>query len=118
VVAPVLAMTRSTSARHLVRTLLAGLLALAGAGVAYAQARVVVEVREPGGGIANGQITLRAASGSATHTCTTQGGYCEIASVAGGQYYVTLRPRSGEAPPPRTVVIPPAGRVTLRVSTR
>lgn len=91
---------------------------LVAVGIAYAQARVVVEVRDPGGAVADGQITLRAASGSATHTCTTQGGYCEITGVVGGQYVVTLRPSAGEAPPARTVVIPPEGRVTLRVSTR
>lgn len=86
--------------------------------VAMGQARVVVEVRNPGGSVADGQITLKATASDATYTCQTHSGECEIVDVPGGQYLATLTPSGNEtAPPPRTVVIPPAGRVTLRVST-
>ncbi|MFO0694196.1 MAG: hypothetical protein U0230_11615 [Polyangiales bacterium] len=89
------------------------------AGVAYAQAAVVVEVRDPGGASADGELVLTPASGGgATYSCRTQAGRCEIAGVPGGQYVAQLRPAQGEQPSPRVVMIPPSGRVTLRVSTR
>lgn len=91
---------------------------VASSAVASAQARVVVEVRNPGGTVAEGEIVLTSSEGT-TFTCRTQNGVCEISEVPGGQYVATLRPSSGEAaPPPRTVMIPPSGPVTLRVSTR
>ena len=85
---------------------------------AYAEALVVVEVRTPSGDPANGTVTLKAQSGDATYTCTTENGTCRIDDVPGGQYTATLVPDDGVAPEPRNVMIPPAGRVTLRVSTR
>lgn len=88
------------------------------AGVALAQARVLVEVRNPGGIIADGELTLTAQSGGATFVCRTVAGSCELNGVPGGPYTATLRPVNGEPPAPRTVMIPPSGRVTLRVSTQ
>src|SRR5688572_14460066 len=81
--------------------------------LALAQARVVVEVRNPGGIIADGELTLTAVSGGATFSCRTVAGTCELSDVPGGQYTATLRPANGNPPAPRTVVIPPSGRVTL-----
>jgi hypothetical protein len=85
--------------------------------VALAQARVTVEIRSPGGVIADGEITLTPSAGGTAITCRTVAGTCELADVPGGMYVATLQPTSGEPPPARTVVIPPSGRVTLRVST-
>ena len=83
-----------------------------------AQARVIVEVRSPSGDVAEGTITLTPVNGGASISCQTRQGTCEISQVAGGQYTATLRPQQGNPPTPRTVVIPPSGRVTLRISTR
>src|SRR5690242_750700 len=88
------------------------------ASIAAAQARVVVEVRNPGGAAGDGEITLTPEGGGRSYSCRTQQGSCEIVDVPGGTYVATLRPEQGEPPSPRTVVIPPSGRVTLRVSTR
>ncbi|HJL00175.1 MAG TPA: hypothetical protein RMH85_10510 [Polyangiaceae bacterium LLY-WYZ-15_(1-7)] len=108
--------------RNIGRQLFAALLlsiALLTAAPALADALVVVEVRTPEGEPADGRVTLAPRSGEGqTYSCTTQGGTCRMDAVAGGMYVVRFAPRSGEAPAPRNVVIPPDGRVTLRVATR
>lgn len=88
--------------------------------LAYAQAQVTVEVRNPGGSPADGVVSLTPeGSEEPTHRCTTRGGSCSMTGVPGGRYVVRLRPTvGGDAPDPRPVFIPPAGSVTLRVSTR
>jgi hypothetical protein len=104
---------------RLPRTALSAFVSILGfASVAFAQARVVVEVRSPGGIIADGELTLTAQEGGGTFSCATIAGTCELSGVPGGVYTASLRPTNGAPPAPRTVVIPPSGRVTLRVSTQ
>lgn len=97
-------------------TLAVGLI-LATANVALADATVDVKVRDSAGHPADGQVTLRAKAGSASFSCTTHAGTCQIANVPGGQYVATLQPAQGEAPAPRTVMIPPSGTAQLIIST-
>ncbi len=81
-----------------------------------AQALVVVEVR---GASTDGRVELRARGGdenSPTYSCQTQNGECEIDAVPGGRYVVTFTPAGGEALPPHNAMIPPEGRVELRLS--
>lgn len=88
------------------------------ASAARAQARVVAEVRAEQGP-AEGQVVLEAVGEARRFTCETQGGACTMEGVPGGRYIVSFVPRGGgEGPAPRPVVVPPEGRVTLRVSAR
>lgn len=87
--------------------------------VAFADALVVVQVRTPDNEPANGRVVLRSRSGEGPeHSCTTTDGECRIDAVPGGRYVVHFEPVSGEPPPPQSAMIPPQGRVTLRVSSR
>jgi hypothetical protein len=88
------------------------------ASVAFAQAFVVVEVRTPEGGVADGVLTLMHQQNGTTYACTTHEGTCRIEGVPGGLYMAILRLNQGPPPPTRQVMIPPSGSVTLRVSTR
>jgi len=87
-------------------------------GLALAEATVSVEVRSAKGQRAEGTVTLEARGASRRFTCTTRAGRCRIQGVPGGRYVVRLAPKEGKAPPPRTVVIPPQGEVSLIVSAR
>jgi hypothetical protein len=85
---------------------------------ALASALVVVKVRNPEGEPADGHVRLEPKGDGETHSCDTQGGTCKIDGVSGGRYDVTLDPEEGDPPPPRTVMIPPSGRVELIVSSK
>ena len=87
--------------------------------LAFADALVVVQVRTPDNEPANGRVVLRSRSGEGPeHSCTTTEGECRIDAVPGGRYVVHFEPAEGESPPPQSAMIPPEGRVTLRVSSR
>lgn len=88
------------------------------ASVASADALVVVNVRGANGEAADGRVTLTAEAGGQTYTCQTQAGKCELPKVPGGSYKASVVPRdSTQATAPRAVMIPPAGKVSLIVST-
>jgi hypothetical protein len=95
-------------------------LTFAFATTALADALVVVQVRTPEGTATDGEVVLTSREpGGATYRCTTQAGECRIDGVQGGRYVATFTPGAGgESPPPKPVMIPPSGRVTLVVSTR
>lgn len=82
-----------------------------------AQARVVVQVRTPEGQPAEGRVTLIPTGEGKRHGCKTEAGKCSMEGVAGGSYKVHLDPAEGDPPPPRKVMIPPAGKATLIVAT-
>lgn len=109
-----------TTGRRIVLALLCAVAILVTAvPVALADALVSVQVRNSQGQPADGRVTLTARAGGATFGCATQGGSCRIDGVPGGQYTVTLAPTGGaEPPPPRTVMIPPSGTVSLIVATQ
>ena len=87
--------------------------------LAAADALVVVEVRTPDNQPADGRVILRSRSGEGPeHSCTTTNGQCRIDAVPGGRYIVRFEPAGGPPPPPQSAMIPPEGRVTLRVSSR
>ncbi len=110
--------TARRRARAVFFALLGALAGPFGAGVAYAQASVVVEVRTPDGRTADGEVTLMRQDDGRTFSCTTQNGTCRIAAVPGGLYMAILEPTTGERPPTRQVMIPPSGTATLHVATR
>lgn len=97
--------------------LLAVGLAFAIARPAQAQASVHVQVRTAAGKVADGKVILQGHADGHRYTCTTAAGACRIDGVPGGSYEVRLEPKKGHAPPPRKVMIPPSGEVTLIVST-
>lgn len=82
---------------------------------ARADALVVVEVRA-GKAIADGTVTLTPKAGGKAHQCKTVRGSCTLDGVPGGLYTATIVPVAGKAPKPRTVMIPPSGRVELHLS--
>ena len=83
-----------------------------------ADALVNVEVRSEAGQPVDGVVVLQARAGGQAFQCTTAGGNCRIDNVPGGQYTATFTPAGGAAQAPRTVMIPPAGTVSLRVAAR
>lgn len=83
---------------------------------AFADALVVVEVRQASGEAVNGRVVLRSADGAREFSCETSGGDCEIPGVPGGRYSVEFVPAGGEAGASRPAMIPPEGRVTLHVA--
>ncbi|MCA9600968.1 MAG: hypothetical protein R3A78_02795 [Polyangiales bacterium] len=85
--------------------------------LAFANALVVVKVRATGDAAVDGKVTLTARKGDATFSCETKDGGCKIDNVPGGAYTVTFEPKSGKAPKPRPVMIPPEGTVSLFVAT-
>lgn len=89
---------------------------LLSAAVALADALVLVKVR--GEGASDGRVTLTpvADDGGDPRSCVTEDGECRIDGVPGGSYRVEFEPDQGDAPPPRTAMIPPSGTVTLFVS--
>lgn len=94
------------------------LIGVTAARVASADALVVVNVRGAEGAAVEGRVTLTAEVGGQTYTCETHAGKCELPNVPGGSYKASVVPRdSTQATPPRAVMIPPAGKVSLIVST-
>jgi hypothetical protein len=78
-----------------------------------------VEVRSEAGQPVDGVVVLQArGDAGGTYQCTTSNGNCRISSVPGGQYTATFTPTGGAAQAPRSVMIPPAGTVSLRVAAR
>lgn len=99
--------------------LLALVAVLAIAGLAFAQAAVVVQVRTASGDPGEARVTLTPEGGGSPHSCTTRNGTCRIASVPAGRYVVTAQPMgSGRPPLPRPLPIPPADEVTVSVTLR
>lgn len=88
------------------------------AAFAAADALVNVEVRSAAGQPVDGVVVLQARGGEARYQCTTSSGNCHIDDVPGGQYTATFTPTGGAAQAPRSVMIPPAGTVSLRVAAR
>ena len=62
-------------------------------------------------------MALVDSEGKQVASCETKKGKCEMNGVPGGTYRAQVKPRSGEAPKPREVMIPPTGDVSLIVST-
>jgi hypothetical protein len=79
-------------------------------GVVQADAAVQVQVSDPLGRPVDGTVTLTRPG--VTRRCRTVAGRCSM-RVPGGSYTATLAPVRGAAPPPRVVVVPPDGPVTL-----
>jgi hypothetical protein len=84
----------------------------------FAEATVSVSLKDPQGQPADGKVTLSSAEGKSVATCVAHAGQCEMQSVPGGFYTVTVEPAKGAAPKPRKVMIPPSGKVALVVATR
>ncbi|HKU40958.1 MAG TPA: hypothetical protein VJR89_22505 [Polyangiales bacterium] len=97
------------------------LLAAGGSGLvsmpARADALVAVQLKDAHGRSADGTVTLLDAEGKPVASCEARGGSCEMKNVAGGKYWVTVKPVSGEEPKARKVMIPPSGKVTLVVTS-
>ena len=81
-----------------------------------AQATVEVEVRAQKGATTDGRVIL--SGGGKTFGCTTRGARCTISSVPGGPYKVVFQPAGGKRGPARSVMIPPSGKVKLKVAAR
>ena len=94
-----------------------GALLCLGAGHARADALVVVQLRNAAGSPADGKVILETADGKHVADCSTAGGTCEMSGVPGGSYKARVEPKTGKAPKPRTVMIPPTGKVSLIVNT-
>lgn len=92
-------------------------LTLGWAPLAAADALVEVELRDAGGKPADGEVRLEDASGKAVAHCTTKAGRCEMAAVPGGSYKARVTPQDGTPPKPKSVMIPPSGKVSLIIST-
>ena len=81
---------------------------------ASADATVVVYVRRAGSAI-DATVTVKDASGT-TSTCHTEGGSCQLEGIAAGRSTVVARVEDGASSEPRSVMIPPDGKVSLFVS--
>ncbi len=84
------------------------------AGVAFAEATVIVELKAADGSPVDGTVELT--KGDAKHRCTTEKGRCEIKAVPGGMYNVEVSQGDRPAPKPKSVMIPPSGEVKLIVN--
>ena len=98
-------------------TFWAGALVLGLSGTAFAEAKVVVELKDAAGKPADGEVSLHTKSGERAAGCKTVAGRCEMSGVPGGSYEVRVVPASGAAPKPRSAMIPPEGTAKLIVST-
>jgi hypothetical protein len=88
--------------------------------VARADAVVEVELRDAKGKPAEGEVWLADKNGKRVAGCKTKAGRCDMTGVAGGSYKAHVEPAKdskAKAPKPRSVMIPPAGKVSLIVST-
>lgn len=104
--------------KKILHAALAFAVAFGPAALAHADALVVVQVRAADGSPVDGRVVLEGAEGQALHECTTREGECRMEGVPGGRYTARFEPREGESPAPTRVVVPPAGRVVLRVAAR
>lgn len=95
----------------------AGALLGAFCGTAFAEAKVVVELKDAAGKAANGEVSLYTKAGEKVASCKTTDGRCEMSNVAGGNYEVRVVPVSGPSPKPHSAMIPPEGTAKLIVST-
>lgn len=95
----------------------AGALLLWLCGTAFAEAKVVVELKDSSGKPADGEVSLYTKAGERVAGCKTSAGRCEMSNVAGGNYEVRVVSAAGAAPKPRSAMIPPEGTATLIVST-
>lgn len=101
-----------------VRTLVwAGALLICLCGTAFAEAKVVVQLKDAAGKPADGEVSLYTKAGERVASCKTTSGKCEMSGVAGGNYEVRVVPAAGPAPKPRSAMIPPEGTAQLIVST-
>jgi hypothetical protein len=82
-------------------------------GLAAAQATVQIRLADSAGRPVDGTVTLTGQG--TTRRCVTTAGRCTL-SVPAGSYSATVAPRSGTPPPPRSVVVPAAGVVSLSLS--
>ncbi|HEX2675435.1 MAG TPA: hypothetical protein VHM19_02315 [Polyangiales bacterium] len=87
------------------------------ASLAFAEALVSVQLKDPQGKPADGKVELSDAAGKVVATCDAHGGQCEMKDVPGGLLTVTVKPEKGAAPKPKKVMIPPSGKVSLVVAT-
>ena len=115
--------TSSARIRTMNRRLLFAALLVAStlvAAVAFAQAAVVVQVRDASGSPAEATVTLTPeGSGAGPVSCRTTSGTCRIPRVPAGRYVVSAQPiAEGRPPIPRPVPIPPGGEVTVSVTLR
>ena len=106
-----------SAARSFTAVLLVALAWFGAAELARADALVVVQVRNAAGAPADGKVILETDAGQHVADCTTTAGTCEMSGVPGGSYKARVEPRTGKAPKPRGVMIPPAGKVSLIVNT-
>jgi hypothetical protein len=86
-------------------------------GTAFAEAKVVVQLKDASGKPAEGEVSLYTKAGERVASCKTASGKCEMTGVAGGNYEVRVAPAAGAAPKPRSAMIPPEGTAQLIVST-
>ena len=89
-------------------------LALAWVVPAWAEAKVIVELKTKDGAATDGTVELT--KGDVKHSCTTKNAHCEIPGVAGGQYTVEVKQDGKPSPKPKQVMIPPSGEVKLIVN--
>lgn len=99
--------------------LAAALLSLSWASVAFADAKVMVQVRSASGASTEGTVLLTSTAGdNKRFRCQTTGGTCQIPAVPGGRYVVQFQPKKGDLTAPRKVMIPPSGDVKLTVAAK
>lgn len=85
---------------------------------ASADAVVHVIVRDAASKPVDGAVSLQPVGEGKSFGCTTADGACTIRGVAGGRYIASFRPKSGSAPAPRKVVIPPTGSADLHITAK
>ena len=81
---------------------------------AFADAKVIVELRGKDGAPVDGNVQL--SKGESRHSCTTKAGRCEISGVPGGLYTVEVKVGDKTPPKPKQVMIPPSGEAKLVVN--
>jgi hypothetical protein len=81
---------------------------------AWADAKVVVELKAKDGSPTDGEVVLT--KGEAKFSCKTQAARCEISAVPGGMYTVEVKQEGKPSPKPKQVMIPPSGEAKLIVN--
>lgn len=99
---------------HAVRTFVALTVVMCAPLPAFADAKVIVELRGKDGAPVDGTVQL--SKGESRHSCTTKAGRCEIAGVSGGLYTVEVKVPDKPSPKPKQVMIPPSGQAQLVVN--